>query len=108
MLKSVPIPVKTVDLRSLFLPVCNGGFGPLPLVAGNVFVEVGQPAGHRLSDVTQLIPGYSVALQVVCQGALAARKHSVQINRSRHKSYWFLNHRILAEQGHFKQNVCCM
>lgn len=52
--------------------MCNGGFGPLSLVAGNVFVEVGQPAGHRLCDVTQLIPRYSVALQVVCQGALAA------------------------------------
>lgn len=52
------------------LPVCNGGFGPLSLVAGNVLMEVGQAAGHGLCYVTQLTPGHSVTLQVVCQGAL--------------------------------------
>lgn len=49
------------------LPVCNGGFGPLSLVAGDILMEVGQATGHGLCYVTQLTPGHSVTLQVVCQ-----------------------------------------
>lgn len=49
------------------LPVCNGRFGPLSLVAGNVLMQVSQAAGHGLCYVTQLTPGHSVTLQVVCQ-----------------------------------------
>lgn len=63
-------------------PVCNGRFGALSLVAGNVFVEVGQATRHRLRYVTQLIPGYSVTLQMVRQRALPARKGKVQFNNS--------------------------
>lgn len=60
--------LKLADLKFWkFVPVCNGRFGPLSLVAGNVFMEVGQPARHRLCDATQLIPGYSVTLQMVGQ-----------------------------------------
>lgn len=49
------------------LPVRYGGFGPLSLVARNVLMEVSQAAGHGLCYVTQLAPGHSVTLQVVCQ-----------------------------------------
>lgn len=47
--------------------MCNGRFGALSLVAGDVFMEVGQPTRHRLRYVTQLIPGYGVTLQMVRQ-----------------------------------------
>lgn len=57
------------------LPVCNGGFGTLPLVVGDVLVEVGQTSGHGLCYMTQLAPGHSVTLQVVCQWALREEKH---------------------------------
>lgn len=57
------------------LPVCDGGFGALPLVVGDVLVEVGQTAGHGLCYMTQLTPGHSVTLQVVSQWALQAHKH---------------------------------
>lgn len=36
----------------------------------DVFVEVGQAASCRLSDVAELVPRYHVGLQVVCQRAL--------------------------------------
>lgn len=55
------------EVHFFSLPVCNGGFGALSLVAGNVFMEVGQAAGHGLCYVTQLAPGHSVTLQVVGQ-----------------------------------------
>lgn len=58
------------------LPVCNGGFGTLPLVVGDVFVEVSQTSGHGLCYMTQLAPGQSVTLQVVCQWALQAHQRA--------------------------------
>lgn len=63
---------ENVNLKSKFqqmfsLPVCNGRFGPLSLVAGNVLMQVSQATGHGLCYVTQLTPGHSVTLQVVCQ-----------------------------------------
>lgn len=76
---------KLPDLKPWkFVPVCNGRFGPLSLVAGNVFMEVGQPTRHCLCDVTQLIPSYSVTLQMVRQWALPARKRKYTFN-NRHK-----------------------
>lgn len=52
------------------LPVSDGRFGSLSFVARNVLMQVGQPAGHGLRDVTQLSPADRVPLQIVCQGAL--------------------------------------
>lgn len=43
------------------------------LVSRDVFMEVGQAAGCRLSDVAQLVPRHHVGLQVVCQRALQGR-----------------------------------
>lgn len=39
-------------------------------VSRDVFMQVGQAVGCRLSDVAQLVPRHHVGLQVVCQRAL--------------------------------------
>lgn len=47
----------------------DGGLVSL-LVSRDVFVEVGQAAGRRHGDVTQLVPRHHVGLQVVRHRAL--------------------------------------
>lgn len=40
------------------------------LQAWDVLMQVGQPSCHGLRDVTQLVPGHHVGLQVISQGTL--------------------------------------
>lgn len=46
-------------------PVSDGRFGSLSFLPGDVFVKVGQAAGHRLGYVAQLRPADDVSLQEV-------------------------------------------
>ena len=74
-------------------PMRYGGLGSFALVAGDVLVQVGQTAGHRLRYVTQLAPGYRVALQVVRQRALHTHTHILIL---------YLNPQIILQQTGFK------
>ena len=60
------------------VPVSDGGLVTV-LVSRDVLVQVGQAAGRRLSDVTQLVPGHHVGLQVVCQRALMKKERGKSV-----------------------------
>lgn len=78
----MPVKLETFDT-----PVSYGGLVSV-LVTRDVFVEVGEAAGRRLSDVAELVPGHHVGLQVVCERALVVeasqRGQRVNIKHSWH------------------------
>lgn len=64
---------RQTDVSRCLPPVGDGRLVSV-LVSRDVLVQVGQAAGRRLSDVTQLVPRHHVGLQVVGQRALRGRR----------------------------------